>query len=360
MELLVVLYKDGVLECVPHVAYWFWRPPSLRERDQNLATVPKLEKVAADAAAVALLLNTDRDDGRACESVGRNLELRNKVGGCGTVGNGDWAELGDDPFLLFRCAGQNAAKRQGRIRAGRDHGCHGIRTTDCWQLILYSFLNERIVANSLSDAPSIASGRHTHSAIEYRPTAASGTKCSLAPFCAVRFAVRRADLHELRLSSNLLGNVGVHLRPKAAWVGKLCRILANRKSFLLALVATPARRGRYPFRSESRLVWRLRQPTSDSARYPASGSSQRRQEVHDNPHLQKQSEIFCGHMAWHRDLEGQSVSHAFRIRVQFRLTSDQSLQRTSVYRQPRDRAAPEPRSVRPSACQFFVLCCMFE
>lgn len=52
--------------------------------------------------------------------------------------------------------------------------------------------------------------------------------------------------------------------------------------------------------------------------------------------------------------------HAFRIRVQFRLTSDQSLQRTSVYRQPRDRAAPEPRSVRPSACQFFVLCCMFE
>jgi len=58
--------------------------------------------------------------------------------------------------------------------------------------------------------------------------------------------------------------------------------------------------------------------------------------------------------------EGQSVSHAFRIRGQFRLTSDQPLQRTSVYRQPRDRAAPGPRSVRPSACQFFVLCCMFE
>jgi hypothetical protein len=36
------------------------------------------------------------------------------------------------------------------------------------------------------------------------------------------------------------------------------------------------------------------------------------------------------------------------------------VQRTSVYLQPRDRAAPEPRSVRPSACQSFVLCCIFE
>jgi hypothetical protein len=37
------------------------------------------------------------------------------------------------------------------------------------------------------------------------------------------------------------------------------------------------------------------------------------------------SEISGGHMVWHQDLEGQSVSHAFRIRLQFRLTSDQSL-----------------------------------
>jgi hypothetical protein len=49
-----------------------------------------------------------------------------------------------------------------------------------------------------------------------------------------------------------------------------------------------------------------------------------------------------------------------RIRAQFRLVSDQPLQRTSVYRQASDRVAPERRSARPSAFQFFVPRCMFE
>jgi hypothetical protein len=47
----------------------------------------------------------------------------------------------------------------------------------------------------------------------------------------------------------------------------------------------------------------------------------------------------------------------FRIRAQFRFISDQPLQRTSAYRQARDRAVPEPRGVRPSASQSFVLRC---
>jgi hypothetical protein len=50
----------------------------------------------------------------------------------------------------------------------------------------------------------------------------------------------------------------------------------------------------------------------------------------------------------------------FRIRAQFRFISDQPLQRTSAYRQARDRAVPEPRSVRPSASQSFVLRCKSE
>jgi hypothetical protein len=50
----------------------------------------------------------------------------------------------------------------------------------------------------------------------------------------------------------------------------------------------------------------------------------------------------------------------FRIRAQFRVVSDQALQRTSVYRQAGDRVVPERRSARPSAFQFFVLRCMFE
>jgi hypothetical protein len=39
----------------------------------------------------------------------------------------------------------------------------------------------------------------------------------------------------------------------------------------------------------------------------------------------------------------------FRIRTQFRLISDQPLQRTSVYCQAGDRVVPERRSARPSA-----------
>src|ERR1700723_776698 len=49
-----------------------------------------------------------------------------------------------------------------------------------------------------------------------------------------------------------------------------------------------------------------------------------------------------------------------RIRAQFRLVSDQPLQRTSAYRQARDRAVPEPRSVRPSASPSFALRCKSE
>ena len=47
-------------------------------------------------------------------------------------------------------------------------------------------------------------------------------------------AIGGADLDELRLRCDLLGNVSGNLGLIAAWVGALCGIWANSKSFLLA------------------------------------------------------------------------------------------------------------------------------
>jgi hypothetical protein len=139
----------------------------------------------------------------------------------------------------------------------------------------------------------------------------------------------------------------------------LCGIWANRKSFLLAPRRHASQSGRYPVRIRAALYGRLR---SQRATRPVNRPLVRVSggKKYTITRTYKNNLRFLADIAWHRNLEGQSVSHAFRIRVQVRRTSDQSLQRTSVYRQPRDRAAPEPRSVRPSACQFFVLCCVFE
>jgi hypothetical protein len=66
-----------------------------------------------------------------------------------------------------------------------------------------------------------------------------------------------------------------------------------------------------------------------------------------------------------RDLSGVSLPgwgkpRFISYQAQFQLISDQPLRRTSVYRQPRDRAAPGPRSARPSAFPSFELRCMSE
>jgi hypothetical protein len=47
-------------------------------------------------------------------------------------------------------------------------------------------------------------------------------------------SMKRADLDELGLGCNRRGDMRVHLGLIVAWIGALCGIWANRKSFLLA------------------------------------------------------------------------------------------------------------------------------
>jgi hypothetical protein len=77
-------------------------------------------------------------------------------------------------------------------------------------------------------------------------------------------AVGRADWHQLGLRCNGLGNMGIDLRVVAVWVGALCGIWANRKSFQLAPRRRAARMANTPFASKPPMHGKLRQSMSDS------------------------------------------------------------------------------------------------